>query len=75
MAPLVLLPVVTTHPAEMDAMTKPPKRSATSNESQAEKKARLRRIAEERGAHDPSYRPTEKDAQIDASGARFKSDA
>lgn len=38
-------------------------------------KTRERRIAEERGANDPKYRPTSEDAQIDASGARFKSDA
>lgn len=50
------------------------KHSATSDKTSSEEKARLRRIAEERGAHDPAYRPTETDAQIDASGARFKSD-
>jgi len=36
--------------------------------------ARLRRIAVERGANDPTYIPKDTDAQIDASGARFRND-
>ena len=50
------------------------KSAATESGNTGRDKARMQRIQEERGAHDPGYRPTDKDAQIDASGARFKSD-
>ncbi len=35
---------------------------------------RDRRVEQERSGNDPKHMPTEKDAQIDGSGARFKSD-
>jgi hypothetical protein len=36
--------------------------------------ARARRIEQERSAFDLNHKPTERDAQIDGSGARFETD-
>ena len=36
---------------------------------------KARRIEQERAAYDLDHKPTERDAQIDGSGARFRSDA
>jgi len=55
-------------------MTQDRKPAKTGAKQKDEDTARARRIAQERGANDPDYRPTERDAQIDASGARFRSD-
>ena len=40
-----------------------------------EEAAKARRIEQERSAFDLSHKPTERDAQIDGSGARFEVDA
>ena len=37
--------------------------------------ARARRVEQERTAFDVKHKPTERDAQIDGSGARFEVDA
>ena len=39
-----------------------------------EEEARARRIEQERSAFDLNHKPTERDAQIDGSGARFETD-
>ena len=40
-----------------------------------EEAAKARRIEQERSAFDINHKPTERDAQIDGSGARFEVDA
>lgn len=45
------------------------------NNQKAKDEAKARRIEQERTAFDVKHKPTERDAQIDGSGARFEVDA
>ncbi|HJR57650.1 MAG TPA: hypothetical protein VJ798_13825 [Rhizomicrobium sp.] len=61
----------------IDKITQPADRGPVKEpvqEKEAQNEAKARRIEQERSAFDLKHKPTERDAQIDGSGARFETD-